>query len=230
MGYFHQAEPRQTRSNKQNPGRIFRCCGNRALKTRRYGPFLLDLALYLRVLRARGWWQPVPHPVKIPFLACGMGLSPDGVSCALHLSGCSSRGSPVSLVLDGTFSGCGGNRHDGDPVIVRRPRWRGAVAKRLGWPNLLQDTKDPPKPMRILVSAGLRAIRECAPNVTRLRDHRMPCATMALATLTKPAALAPSIRSPSWPYSLAAARESATMVSMMFLSLASTSSKDHDRR
>lgn len=24
-----------------------------------------------------GWWQPVPHPVKIPFLACGMGLSPD---------------------------------------------------------------------------------------------------------------------------------------------------------
>lgn len=57
-------------------------------------------------------------PVKIPFLACGMGLSPDGVSCALHLSGCSSRGSPVSLVLDGTFSGCGGNRHDGDPVIA----------------------------------------------------------------------------------------------------------------
>lgn len=38
---------------------------------------LLDLVLYLRVLRARGWWQPVPHPVKVPFLACGMGLSPD---------------------------------------------------------------------------------------------------------------------------------------------------------
>lgn len=190
----------------------------------------MDLALYLRVLRARGWWQPVPHPVKVPFLACGMGLSPDAVSCALHLSGCSSRGSPVSLVLDGTFSGCGGNRHDGDPVIARPPRWRGAVAKRLGWPNLLQDTEGPPKPMRILVSVGLHAIREYAPNVTRLRDHRMPCATMALATLTKPAALAPSIRSPSWPYSLAAARESATMVSMMFLSLASTSSKDHDRR
>ena len=143
---------------------------------------------------------------------------------------CSSRGSPVSLVLDGTSSGCGGNRHDGDPVIARPPRWRGAVAKRLGWPNLLQDTEGPPKPMRILVSVGLHAIREYAPNVTRLRDHRMPCATMALATLTKPAALAPSIRSPSWPYSLAAARESATMVSMMFLSLASTSSKDHDRR
>lgn len=194
--------PLRNRWRPSFPAGIFRCCGNRALKTRGYGPFLLDLALYLRVLRARGWWQPVPHPVKVPFLACGMGLSPDA----------------------------GGNRHDGDPVIARRPRWRGAVAKRLGRPNLLQDTEGPPKPMRILVSAGLRAIRECAPNVTRLRDHRMPCATMALATLTKPAALAPSIRSPSWPYSLAAARESATMVSMMFLSLASTSSKDHDRR
>ena len=151
-------------------------------------------------------------------------------SAGLVAARASSRKGPVSGLRDGTFSGCGGNRHDGDPVIARRPRWRGAVAKRLGWPNLLQDTKGPPKPMRILVSAGLRVIRECAPNVTRLRDHRMPCATMALATLTKPAALAPSIRSPSWPYSLAAARESATMVSMMFLSLASTSSKDHDRR
>lgn len=230
LGYFHQAEPRQTRSNKQNPGCIFRCCGNRALKTRRYGPFLLDLALYLRVLRARGWWQPVPHPVKIPSLACGMGLSPDGVSCALHLSGCSSRGSPVSLVLDGTFSGCGGNRHDGDPVIARPPPLAGSCREATGVAKPAAGHKGPPKPMRILVSAGLRDIRECAPNVTRLRDHRMPCATMALATLTKPAALAPSIRSPSWPYSLAAARESATMVSMMFLSLASTSSKDHDRR
>ena len=151
-------------------------------------------------------------------------------SAGLVAARASSRKGPVSGLRDVTFSGCGGNRHDGDPVIARRPRWRGAVAKRLGWPNLLQDTKGPPKPMRILVSAGLRVIRECAPNVTRLRDHRMPCATMALATLTKPAALAPSIRSPSWPYSLAAARESATMVSMMFLSLASTSSKDHDRR
>lgn len=180
-------------------------------------------------------------------------------SAGLVAARASSRKGPVSGLRDGTFAGWGelraafvgllilrksrffgpgwdflrmrgGNRHDGDPVIARRPRWRGAVAKRLGWPNLLQDTKGPPKPMRILVSAGLRAIRECAPNVTRLRDHRMPCATMALATLTKPAALAPSIRSPSWPYSLAAARESATMVSMMFLSLASTSSKDHDRR
>lgn len=151
-------------------------------------------------------------------------------SAGLVAARASSRKGPVSGLRDGTFSGCGGNRHDGDPVIVRRPRWRGAVAKRLGRPNLLQDTEGPPKPMRILVSAGLRAICECAPNVTRLRDHRMPCATMALATLTKPAALAPSIRSPSWPYSLAAARESATMVSMMFLSLASTSSKGHDRR
>ena len=192
----------RTGCSREPPSRpYFSLLRESALKTRRYGPFLLDLVLYLRVLRARGWWQPVPHPVKVPFLACGMRLSLDG-----------------------------GNRHDGDPVIARRSHWRGAVAKRLGWPNLLQDTKGPPKPMRILVSAGLRAIRECAPNVTRLRDHRMPCATMALATLTKPAALAPSIRSPSWPYSLAAARESATMVSMMFLSLASTSSKDHDRR
>lgn len=57
-----------------------------------------------------------------------------------------------------------------------------------------------------------------------------PWATMALATLTKPAALAPSMRSPSWPYSFAAARESATMVSMMDLSLASTSSKVQLRR
>lgn len=129
LGYFHQAEPRQTCSNKQNPGRIFRCCGNRALKTRRYGPFLLDLALYLRVLRVRGWWQPVPHPVKIPFLACGMGLSPDGVSCALRLSGCSSRRGPVPLVLDGTFAGCGGNRHDGDPVIARRPPVGGELSR-----------------------------------------------------------------------------------------------------
>ena len=60
--------------------------------------------------------------------------------------------------------------------------------------------------------------------------HSTPWATMALATLTKPAALAPSMRSPSWPYSLAAARELATMDSMMDLSLASTSSKVQDRR
>ena len=61
-------------------------------------------------------------------------------------------------------------------------------------------------------------------------DQSTPWATMALATLTKPAALAPSIRSPSWPYSLAAARELATMFSMMDLSLLSTSSNVQERR
>lgn len=68
----------RTGCSREPPSRpYFSLLRESALKTRRYGPFLLDLVLYLRVLRARGWWQPVPHPVKVPFLACGMGLSPD---------------------------------------------------------------------------------------------------------------------------------------------------------
>ena len=53
-------------------------------------------------------------------------------SAGLVAARASSRKGPVSGLRDVTFSGCGGNRHDGDPVIARRPRWRGAVAKRLG--------------------------------------------------------------------------------------------------
>ena len=52
-------------------------------------------------------------------------------------------------------------------------------------------------------------------------DQSTPWATMASATFTKPAALAPSItKSPSWPYSLAACQgHCATMFSMMRLEL-----------
>lgn len=54
-------------------------------------------------------------------------------SAGLVAARASSRKGPVSGLRDGTFSGCGGNRHDGDPVIARRPPPVGGELSRSDW-------------------------------------------------------------------------------------------------